>query len=158
MIPNSIENNFLLSKIEKFEKISNNLYHTQSEIDNQLGYSFVDENPISGNNYYRIIYVDLDNHQTISNGIKIFNDEEISISLSPNPTKNSFTLECFTYQEEDLIVDLYDIIGRKISQNHVKLKHGANEIVIDVSCIPNGFYNVHCYSNNKLYKTKLLKI
>ena len=63
---------------------------------------------------------------------------------------------------EELIQSLSEQEKRKKLVNIIVVaegdKYGANEIVIDVSCIPNGFYNVHCYSNNKLYKTKLLKI
>ncbi|HOZ51422.1 MAG TPA: T9SS type A sorting domain-containing protein [Chitinophagaceae bacterium] len=139
----------------EFEKISISNLISLDEIEENKTTYFEDKMPNTGDNYYRIIYVDIEKNKTHSNIVKMVFQKELNIEVSPNPTNNIFNIICSADHEEDLVIELYDLTGRKTISTIYKLQKGTNNFYVDISAIPNGFYNLKCTSNSRDFKTKI---
>lgn len=115
-----------------FQRISNNL--NSSSNTEFVHFDFVDNEPLSGRNYYRINEIDVDGKSSYSLTIDILFEKEGIIDVYPNPSSSIlFVKKC------DLKVkELYNSIGQLIIS--------TTENQIDVSSIPNGVYYLKCES------------
>lgn len=85
----------------KFEKISNNILSTGSSI-----YSWNDDNPDPGANFYRIKAIDLSGQPKYSGIVKVVLDNNFRIiSVSPNPIIGN----CISFQFINEPVGIYDM-------------------------------------------------
>jgi hypothetical protein len=100
-------------------------------------YQTIDENPVSGNNYYRLVAVDFDGKRK-SHGIVLIRNQKgnLSVGVYPNPSLgNSITLK----GGNNLLGKLYSIIdiNGKILENGIV--SGSSQS-INISSIPKGNY------------------
>jgi hypothetical protein len=100
-------------------------------------YSFVDQNPNNGINYYRLAQYDLDGTSDQSNIISINNDQEIVCQVVPNPFDHNATLVLKNIQGAS--VDLMDLQGNLLStytvanlQSEIKIGEGLSAGVYQV--------------------------
>ncbi len=108
-------------------------------------YSFLDESPMPGKNYYRLKAIDKNGSYGYSNVIDI--DTRIGLNLLltgfyPNPvTKYGFVsvLSSETQQMQALVMDM---AGRQIDTQTFNVSVGENNIPIDFSNYADGIYNV----------------
>lgn len=94
-------------------------------------YNFVHENPVYGNNYYRIRMKERSEQVTYSDIVSVLREGEATIRVYPNPTRQQLTLEGIT--EAD--VRLIDLLGHEVGR--WTWTQGAN---IDISDLPAGTY------------------
>ncbi len=101
-------------------------------------YSFIDETPLRGNNYYRLRQLDFDGSASLSE-VKIVNFESniTEVKVIPNPVKqNEFTLS-YAGEEAEVNFGIYDIFGKQIQLGIVQ----NNELQeVEVGDLPNGIY------------------
>jgi hypothetical protein len=90
-------------------------------------------------------YSVLTRNLSLAIGVKEQLNSENNIGLFPNPTNGNLTLEIKTAKISNIIVDLYDIMGRKLKTVY-NGKSQPNKTIInnDVADLPNSmyFYNV----------------
>lgn len=140
-------------------------------------YTLVDQNPILGYNYYRVILVD-------SNGVKTVYPETISflwrkkhkdnvnsesptfertvfsdndqISLFPNPATNFINIRIFTDTEENNTIQITDISGRLVASFKVASQEFYN---FDTSNLEKGLYLIRSLSDKsgKSFTSKFIK-
>jgi hypothetical protein len=69
-------------------------------------------------------------------------------SASPNPASNTVTLTYSVSQESDVVIDIYDLGGRKIESFQEKGVNGTRTPVIDLSKYASGTYIYSITGNN----------
>ncbi|MBL7951693.1 MAG: CUB domain-containing protein [Flavobacteriales bacterium] len=107
-----------------------------------IHYSFKDENPFQGDNYYRIVMVDVDGNTTLS---PIVNAHMMSMGhglvVSPNPVSSMLSIssdQLFGSISEILILDA---AGRTVRTLNMDLKVPAT-VTVDVSDLARGPYRL----------------
>jgi hypothetical protein len=123
----------------------------------KLDYSWLDESPNNGDNFYRVKSVDFDGHLTYSSVIKITLGASAnrSIAIYPNPVKGSqLTLQMNNLQKGNYSVLLFNPAGQQVSRFQVNV---ANDIITQTLQLPSsvkpGVYNL-LISNGALKLTK----
>jgi hypothetical protein len=129
-----------------FEEIGSlDAYGNSEELTN---YSFLDNNPINGKNYYRVKQVDIDNkfgYSSIASidVIKTLDD----FAIIPNPSASRIKLYGLNTTSAYKILDG---TGRTVQNGIVYLEE------IDISVLPKGFYFLQVVKSNGLLSTKQL--
>ncbi|WP_341228476.1 hypothetical protein [uncultured Arcticibacterium sp.] len=122
----SEELNFSKFEVEKssnavsFERIGN-----QNSLGIQI-YSFVDENPFVGNNYYRLKMVDLDGTFDYSKIITINYEGEDALIVYPNPSESSVINVSGLYDSEEVM--LYRLNGQRVEFDFLESNNGQLQI------------------------------
>jgi hypothetical protein len=113
-------------------------------------YSFVDNAVASGNNYYRVVEVSLDNSEIYSVVRQLTFGSSTVLSYYPNPVKNSVTITTSATSPQSVTVISAD--GRLLQQNNQFVSGGS----IDLSSYTAGIYFLAI--RNTGGQTEVLKI
>ncbi len=110
---------------------------------NNLQYSFIDQSPLSGNNYYRINETDYDDNDNYSD-IRIVNFHSASeISIWPNPATDAIHIRCNS-NANNMMASIFDELGRNVLNS--ALNQGDN--LISLGNVGSGMYFVVIKENN----------
>lgn len=115
-------------------------------------YAFVDQQPLTGNNYYRLKQVDIDGKFTYSKTL-LLNFGALSLRISPNPAHGTANL-FIGNSDQAYAVLIVDETGRAVK--HFITIPGAANIPIDVSGLAKGIYTVQVVSAKEAATQKLL--
>jgi hypothetical protein len=118
----------------------------------QLSYSFNDEKPFAGTNYYRLKQVDKDGKFSYWDIVVLKNkiaDFRIS-SLYPNPAKTEVRMVINATNAGRATVVVTDLTGKVISQIPTQLMVGENIQQINVQSLATGTYMVKVIANSGL--------
>lgn len=135
---------------------------TQAANDNSSivhDYSFVDNKPVSGINYYRLIIEDLDGKIDYSPVVSVvFELPNNMLLVYPNPSPNNVVVKFDTQLAEKYNITISDISGKTISQFDGLSDIGSNKVNINLQNLAAGLYIITLTNaaNNKksmkLYK------
>ncbi len=133
------------SDSRKFTAISN---ITATALRCLQAFSFTDELPTAGVNYYRIKLTDADGKSTYSNIIAILNKEKgfDIVGMTPNPVINKTVLSIASATATNMTIVVTDITGKKVATRSIKLVAGSNQVILDFSNLASGSYQVTGYS------------
>lgn len=125
----------------------------------QVDYSFIDRKPNYGYNYYRLKMIDFDGTFKYSEIVAIRNlfDANFAIkNIFPNPTTNDFNIDIVTNTNEDLVITLTDVYGKKLNQFEYSVVNGDNTIKINTDKIEKGliFVNITSPKNSNINITQ----
>jgi hypothetical protein len=117
-------------------------------------YSFIDKNPLNGNNYYRLVQLDRNGTST-ELGEKVLNFDlgSVNVAVFPNPSSGKTKVKFGANRFRELIVAAVD--GRIINQQ--KLSIGQLEAELDLSAYPNGTYFVKLLGDKESNVVKVVK-
>ena len=117
-------------------------------------YSFIDKNPLNGNNYYRLVQLDRNGTST-ELGEKVLNFDlaSVNVAVFPNPSAGKTKVKFGTNRFRQLTVTAVD--GRIIHQQ--KLNIGQFEAELDLSIYPNGTYFVKLFGDKESKVVKVVK-
>ena len=126
----------------------------------QNEYSFLDENPYKGFNYYRLKMADKDGSFRYSFTVKInagMKPEE-ALSVSPNPVANKMIISTRYSSRQNVIIRILNLKGQQVySRNEVTVT-GDNSFVIDqLNGLNPGVYIVEIQDENSSRRTKMIK-
>jgi hypothetical protein len=124
---------------------------TASKIRCADAFDFTDENPVAGNNYYRLKLIDVDGKANYSNIVLLTKKTAHFdlVSLNPNVVSSQTAiLKINTPVKELVTIVLSDFSGRFIQNQPVTLQAGLNQVPIQAVGLAAGIYNVTIYSNN----------
>ena len=110
-----------------------------------IDYSFIDENPQNGSNYYRLKQIDFDGTFEYSNIISVVFENEIKTSFYPNPTNNQLIIN--TALQGEVIIRLISMNGQIIYES---IETIDNQLNIDVSDLNGGMYYLQVINKNSL--------
>lgn len=124
-------------------------------------FSFTDETPVAGNNYYRLKIIDVDGKFSYSNIVLL--TRKVShfdlVSLMPNIVGNQpAVLKINAPAKEKVTIVLSDFSGRFIQNQEVMLQTGSNQLPVQAVGLAAGIYNVTIYpANDKPVSLRLIK-
>lgn len=84
-------------------------------------------------------------------------EEATNLVIHPNPADDIVWLNCESHTEQSAIIYMYDIMGRLMKTEQLKLSIGANKLSLDISSLPVGYYNIQLKLNNETINAKLMK-
>lgn len=118
-----------------------------------IHYTFTDNNPANGENFYRLKQTDFDGKNEYSPVIMVGFDKENSISIYPNPANESVNITGLQGGES---IKLYDITGRIVDQSKVE----NVSVTIPLDRLSEGIYYIRIIdadgyvSSHKVVKSK----
>ena len=116
-------------------------------------YHFIDTNPESGNNYYRLKQIDYDGTFDYSQ-IKVikFTKAGIDISIYPNPTSDIVNIQLDEKIDQGDL-QLFDQLGRLVFQDSIINEEQLK--TIQVSQYPEGVYTINIISADQRFVRKI---
>ena len=123
--------------------------------DSEKKYSFVDANPFGGTNYYQLKQIDFDGKSSTSSIIPV--DSKIEdTKITVYAASSSVSIGITSPNETTGKLSLFDISGRKITEQNINLNKGYNALDLNETLTP-GVHFVTLENEGKLYRHKFIK-
>ena len=117
-------------------------------------YSFTDNNPANGINYYRLQSVDKDGAVTYSKVVSVdLANKENKFTIAPNPAKNTVNLS-FKSPVEATSIAVYDITGRLVLNKQIRAT--LSNYKLDVATLSEGIYILKVNGKNSSFNQRLV--
>lgn len=103
-------------------------------------YTFVDNHPISGTNYYRLRQVDYDGAVAYHPVISVLFDKPLAfgMKISPNPARETLQVDWSLPKTQDGLLRVFDMQGQLLSQRAIA--HGSGRYNLPIRNLPAGIY------------------
>ena len=117
-----------------------------------LNYSYLDEKPLAGTNYYRLKQTDKDGKSSLSAIVAIKSTGTnllLMTAIYPNPVQNKMSLVLsapVTANEVTLVIT--DVTGKVVLQQKARLQSGDNNILLNLSALHSGSYLIKAICEN----------
>lgn len=97
-------------------------------------YSLTDNELQDGTNTYRVKQVRKSGEVLYSRAVRLVkSSDRFSLVLSPNPVKDQLILKVNSKTAEPVIIEVVDVLGRKLYNRSINILEGANTLFIDAS-------------------------
>ena len=122
-------------------------------------YSFTDEHPLAGKNYYRLKQTDYDGNFTYSKIISINNQQtnKLSINIYPVPAGNILKYEFSIEQNAVMNVSVIDVLGNVVIKQETKAVKGINNFKLNINQLSQGIYFLKVNNEKELTQIKFIK-
>ncbi|MGC4100369.1 LamG-like jellyroll fold domain-containing protein [Ferruginibacter sp.] len=135
-----------------FEKIGSITAAGNSTVHN---YSFTDNTPAKGINYYRLKLLDKDGRYTYSAVAKVvFNNSDVELNVYPNPAEKIITLQ-YASDQKTVTLTIFDQLGRAVL---VKKLTNQNLLQEDISKLGKGIYTIQLTDGTRQSRIKFVKL
>ncbi len=124
-------------------------------------YSYTDQSPLQGNNFYRLKMVDLDGRFEMSKVILLKNNGAgiMVNALRPNPFVNEVNISAVLKERSEISVVLTDAAGRTLRNYSQAGVAGLNELSLrNLGMLPAGTYYINVVAGKEILRYKLLKL
>ena len=122
-----------------------------------VNYSFADNNPVKGNNYYRLRIVDNDSQFKLSD-IRIIQNEGIAaVNIYPNPVKNTLGVNINVDKPAKGNMVVLDLSGKVLHSTSINIIQGNTLITIPVNSLAAGSYVIKIQLNDEVLIRKFNK-
>lgn len=115
-------------------------------------YEFLDRDPLPGNNFYRLKVVDQNGESAYSETILLNNDDDLLISLHPNPARDVVQLRV-DRELSGVQIRILDISGKTVLKS---TGLDGQEFSLNCGHLPRGAYFLELEENGKAYQFKLM--
>lgn len=118
-------------------------------------YNFIDNNPLSGVNYYRLNAVETSGKTAFSKIVTVDFSSKGSNKLVayPNPTKSALNVNYESIDDASLNIQVLDMTGKVHLTKQMEGLKGDNNIRLDIDNLPNGAYFMRINdSSTKFFK------
>ena len=105
-------------------------------------YTFVDDQPLAGVNYYRLVMRDLDGAADLSPTRTVHFQHSADLTLFPNPASEVLSASFIVQQDGVVRWELVDMAGRTVRNGHETFATGAGNLHLPVSGLEAGTYMV----------------
>jgi hypothetical protein len=111
-------------------------------------FSFTDNDPKTGRNYYRVQAVENNNTSKFSKTVWIIFSSRTKINIYPNPTIDVLNIELFSNNDSEGLVELTSMEGKLVYKSKIILKRGMNLHKVNTADLPNHLYVVKIKNEN----------
>jgi len=119
-------------------------------------YQFIDHEPITGINLYRLKQVDFDNKIQYSKiASVVLSDKKVSYSINPNPAYKFINIVSNSSENKKIFIQLVNIDG-KIVKQHVGQINYNYPMKLNLDGISKGVYFIRLLSDNKTTTNKIV--
>jgi len=124
-------------------------------------YKFIDEEPLTGNSYYRLKQVDFDGSFDYSEIVSVRRTFDIrgeNLQIYPNPNAGQFQVQLKSDGAVgSVVLRIYDLNGRLVFENFEDVL-GESEYLrtIDLSSFPRGIYQINLLQGGQSFGGKLI--
>jgi hypothetical protein len=127
--------------------------------DSKIGnYSYLDQNPANGNNYYQLKQNDLDGSSTTGRIIAVKFEQLYDMFIAPNPAKDYVDVEFESRAEGVATFETYSTAGIRVANSRQKLKAGNNRVRLNVSGFAEGNYILKIQNGEQSKSMRFLKL
>ena len=106
-----------------------------------INYSFTDNAPAKGINYYRLKQVDIDNTAKYSAIRNVRNEGTADIAVYPNPVKDIIKIDISSDKADKVSISITDMSGKLVySKSSIDITEGMNNPGINASSLKAGTY------------------
>ncbi len=123
-----------------------------------LTYSFTDNSPARGINYYRLRVVDTDNTGKYSQVRSVRNEGLADVAIFPNPVNDVMTVSITADKAERGEMTIADISGKIIYTRTLNVAQGDNKLPVNVSNMASGAYIIKVQLNDDIVIRKFNKL
>ncbi len=114
-----------------FEFTNIGIVHSTTVSNMTNNYKYIDHEPLSGENYYRLEIIDKDGYSEYS-AIRAINVETIASRLYPNPTRDHITISVHSTASQAAQINIISLDGKVQKTMRVTLIRGYNNQVIEL--------------------------
>jgi PKD repeat protein len=112
--------------------------------DNQNNYQFPDNNPLLGENLYRLAMIENNGDKKYSTiSAANCNIDIYSFVVFPNPFKEGVSLQFHSKMEASLPFRITNLLGQTLIKNNLKCQKGLNTFSLPMDNLPQGVYLLH---------------
>ena len=124
-----------------------------------INYSFTDNAPAKGINYYRLKQVDIDNTVKYSPIRNVRNEGTADIAVYPNPVKDIIKIDITSDKADKASISITDISGKLVySKTSIDITQGLNNPVINSSNLKAGTYIIKIQLSDDVVVKKFNKL
>ncbi len=141
-----------------FKSITSNSINSKGS-SNGSTYTFNDNLPLSGSNYYRLKMTEAGNVNYSNTVLINVTVKGINITgVYPNPFINRIKLSVVSENAAPINIIVSDYLGRTIKSVSVKGQKGSNEVFVDdLGSLGKGIYNINVITGGQTKSIKLMK-
>ncbi|MBL0355982.1 MAG: T9SS type A sorting domain-containing protein [Chitinophagaceae bacterium] len=123
-----------------------------------IDYSFTDNTPFKGFNYYRLKMLDIDNIERYSTVKSTRNDDPATISVYPNPAKDNMYVTFNSNESGKTTLNITDLSGKVVYSTTLLLNAGLNRIPFNIATLSKGTYLLKMILPGKIISRKINKL
>ena len=120
-------------------------------------YSFTDDNPNSGVNYYKLQQVDIDGKTTYNSNIVVVSVQTRQNAFSVYIAGGQLNANAYSATADNAELMVISISGQQVSNTKVQLNQGDNHFNVDISPLQTGVYIAVLKRKNELETVKFIK-
>jgi Secretion system C-terminal sorting domain len=118
---------------------------------NNVVYNFDDTKPFAGENYYRLVQVDFNGKEALSNVVLVKNSAATKFELSatyPNPATNVINAILAATTSQKVTINVTDMAGKIVASKSIETFVGNNTIQLATTQLASGSYLIKCVGAN----------
>jgi hypothetical protein len=126
----------------------------------RMNYSFIDEQPLNGNAYYRLKQTDFDGEYVYSSTQPSSCNTKSTFGITntyPNPVQDYVNLVLNSDKEGIVNIVMYDMRGRKVYSNTEAVVVGVNQLKFDFQQFDKGVYIIKIDNGSTIISEKINK-
>jgi hypothetical protein len=125
----------------------------------EKAYSFTDNNPLAGLNYYRLVQTDIDGKKSYFEIKRILNssNKSSSVIVSPNPFGENLSAFINLDKSQRLYITVSDMTGKILKTANGIYGQGSSELKIQSGELPKGIYLLKVSGENFNSTQKVIK-
>lgn len=121
-------------------------------------YSYTDQLPFTGNNFYRLLIQDFDGNFKYSNIVSIRFGEELSnLQLYPCPAKEILQVQLPAGLNGTINLNVIDLYGHVVKTNNIASTGNVLSTSIDIHNLPHGTYILQIDTGNTSFTKSFIK-
>jgi Secretion system C-terminal sorting domain len=128
---------------------------------NNVVYNFIDAKPFAGENYYRLVQVDFNGKEALSNVVLVKNSAATKFELSatyPNPATTAINATLTATTSQKVTINVTDMAGKIVVTKSIETFVGNNTIQLATTQLASGSYLIKCVgANGEIATQKFVK-